>query len=228
MSNSNLLLFVVRKYLKSRNRALVATMPQLGRNRIIDVFENAETNDYIRLSTLELCAHEIISKRIEGSVGEVGVYRGRFAAKLNQLFPDKKLYLFDTFEGFDSAQEKKDEKDHGLMHRRDFSDTSIQLVLSRMLSPSNCIIKKGLFPDSAAGIEEKFCLVSLDADLYQPTYDGLEWFWPRMIKGGYILVHDFNNSNFPGAKSAVNNFSSKNGVAYVPVTDVYGTAIFAK
>src|SRR4029079_18426640 len=57
--------------------------------------------DYIRLSTLELVAYEIDRNNILGSVAELGVYKGKFARYINQLFPNRKLYLFDTFMGFD-------------------------------------------------------------------------------------------------------------------------------
>lgn len=195
---------------------------------MIDVFENEETNDFIRLSTLELCARELSDKKTPGAMAEVGVYRGIFAAQMNRLFPSKSLFLFDTFEGFDPKQEDSDKQNHGLNHRRDFSDTTVKMVMSRMLSPTNCIVKKGLFPATARGLSEKFCLVSLDADLFEPTLDGLQWFWPRLEQGGYILVHDYNNSKFPGARSAVVKFSTENHIPFVPVTDPYGTAIFAK
>ena len=57
--------------------------------------------DYIRLATLELVSHEIDRKNLDGSVAELGVYKGKFAKFINQYFPERSLYLFDTFEGFD-------------------------------------------------------------------------------------------------------------------------------
>lgn len=218
----------IRSVLKRKQRAIVTTMPYLDRERKIDVFENQYTNEYIRLSTLELLGHEIITKKLGGEMAELGVYKGQFAAKMNQMLPDKKLYLFDTFQGFDSKQEETDRKTHGLSFSRDFSDTSIKYVLSQMPYPSNCIIKKGVFPESINGLEDEFCLVSLDADLFEPIYNGLCWFWPRLKSGGFILVHDYNNSLFPGAKSAVSQFAQEYHVPFVPITDQYGTAIFAK
>lgn len=43
----------------------------------------------------------IYSNNISGCVAEVGVFQGEFASVINKNFPDRKLYLFDTFEGFD-------------------------------------------------------------------------------------------------------------------------------
>jgi O-methyltransferase len=56
----------------------------------------------IRLSTLRLLSEEINEKKVEGNVAELGVYKGYLARELNLLFKDRKLYLFDTFTGFDA------------------------------------------------------------------------------------------------------------------------------
>lgn len=37
-----------------------------------------------------------------GNCAEVGVFSGSFAKQINRCFPNKKLYLFDTFTGFDA------------------------------------------------------------------------------------------------------------------------------
>lgn len=103
-------------------------------------------NEYIRLSTLELCADEIIRKGIPGSLAELGVYQGHFASNINALFPDRTLYLFDTFNGFNTGQLEADCEKCGLNYDRDFSDTSSAVVLSKMPWPGRCIIRKGLFP----------------------------------------------------------------------------------
>lgn len=78
------------------------------------------------------------------------------------------------------------------------------------------------------GLDESFALVSLDPDLYDPTYDGLCYFWPRLSEGGYILVHDYNVTRYPGPKKAVHRFAAETGACWVPVSDMYGTAIFVK
>jgi Macrocin-O-methyltransferase (TylF). len=206
----------------------VATLPQLGRSRSINVVDTIETNEFIRLSSLELCADEINSRSIQGAIAEVGVYRGNFASAMSRAFPERTFYLFDTFSGFVESQVQEDVKKFGLTNFRDFSATSESLVLAKMLNPDRCIIKKGIFPETAQGITDNFAFVSLDPDLYQPILDGLNWFWPRLVAGGYIFVHDYNNSRFPGAKQAVRDFSKTEGVSFFPLTDPFGSAVFVK
>ena len=60
--------------------------------------ERELTNDYVRLATLELLCRRL--EKIPGAAAELGVYRGFFAKCINQLMPKRRLYLFDSFEGF--------------------------------------------------------------------------------------------------------------------------------
>src|SRR5687768_9779685 len=144
-----------------------------------------ERLDYVRISGLELVAEEIYRQQLSGSVAELGVYQGDFAKDINQVFPDKDFYLFDTFTGFDEKDISREIKQGYSAGDQDFSNTSISIVLNKMLYPKKCIIKKGYFPDTAAGLEEKFCFVSIDTDLYEPVLAGLQYFYPRLTAGGY-------------------------------------------
>jgi O-methyltransferase len=184
--------------------------------------------DYVRYTTLELCSREIRAKGLGGNVAELGVYKGDFAKRLNLLFPERKLYLFDTFEGFHQKDIELEKAKNFSRGEQDFSDTSVDLVLRKMTHPGNCIVRKGFFPETAAGIDDSFCFVNIDTDLYEPILRGLEFFYPRLEKGGYIFVHDFNNDAYIGARQAVVEFCSANGVGYVPIPDLCGTVILTK
>ena len=110
--------------------------------------------DYVRYATLGLCAQEILRKNEAGNVAEVGVYKGDFAKRLNRLFSERQLYLFDTFAGFD-AQDVATEKAGGFSTgAQNFADTSVEAVLHQMPFPQQCIVKKGFFPATAAGVAQ--------------------------------------------------------------------------
>ena len=211
--------------LLKKQRAIDYKMMGVNRKRLFDI--PSRTN-YIRINTFELLAIEIIEKKVDGSIAELGVYTGDFARYMNMAFPEKKFYLFDTFEGFDDRDIKIEKTNSFRDVEDDFSNTSTEAVLSKMKTRENCIVKKGWFPESLNGLEDKFCFVSLDADLYKPIYSGLEYFYPRLSKGGYILVDDYNNDLYPGCKQAVREFCSKNFVPYTPMSDPWGSVIIAK
>jgi len=184
--------------------------------------------DYVRHATLGLCFQEITTKQVPGNVAELGVYRGDFAKRLNQLFSDRKLYLFDTFTGFDN-QDVATEKSSGFSAGdQNFADTSVEMVLRKMPFAHQCIVKQGFFPATAAGVEDTFCFVSLDADLYDPILEGLRFFYPRLSAGGYIFVHDFNNDQYKGAHQAVLEFCRAEGISFTPLPDSGGTAVLSK
>ncbi len=192
------------------------------------IFSIPKFTNYIRIHNLELVAQEIKEKGLKGAIAEVGVYKGEFAKYLNIAFPEKKLYLFDTFEGFDSNDVSIENEKSFSTADQDFSNTSINEVLSKMKFKNNCIIKQGYFPESLDGIEETFSFVSLDADLYKPIKDGLIYFYPRLEKGGFIFIHDYNNDLYRGAKQAVREFAEEYGVSYTPLPDTWGTVAITK
>lgn len=181
----------------------------------------------IRLATVRLLAEEIRRRDIQGAIAELGVYQGDFAAELNRMFPDRPLYLFDTFSGFDE-RDLCDNKNGTRAETGEFSDTSAELVMGKMQHPDRVIVKQGYFPDSLGDFSDTFALVSLDADLYQPTYAGLEFFYTRLAIGGYIILDDYNSPQFPGAGQAVRDFCDRKGLSAVPLCDLHGTAVLAK
>ena len=170
---------------------------------------------------------------IGGAVSECGVNQGDFAYYINLYFRTRKLYLFDTFEGF-TRKDVEAERDLGDNMFLDgmfnkvgmFSDTSVEIVMKKLLYPDKVVIRKGRFPETAEEIEDRFAFVNLDMDLYLPTLEGLKFFYPRMNKGGVILCHDFFRYDLPGVKKAVSEFESLEGsLNMVPIGDFCSIAI---
>ncbi|WP_320972895.1 TylF/MycF/NovP-related O-methyltransferase [Enterocloster bolteae] len=184
-----------------------------------------------RIAFLENAARILKERDVQGAVAELGVYRGDFAKEINRVFPQRDLYLYDTFEGF-PAEDFLFEMDNGLILNDvgKFADTSEDYVLSRMPNKEKCIIRKGYFPDSASTDSYsggRFAFVNIDVDLYKPLFAGLEYFWPRLNINGYLLVHDYFSLSYSGAKKAIDEFSEKNHLVYSPIGDTL-SVIFVK
>ena len=180
------------------------------------------SNDYVRLGTLELLCRRL--EKVPGAAAELGVYRGFFARCINQLLPDRKLYLFDSFAGF------SEDACAGEAFQAAHRNTAAGRVLAIMPHPENINVKPGFFPVSLEGLEERFCLVSLDVDFYQTTLDGLRYFWPRLEKGGYLLLHDWASPKLPGVAKALADYESETGqtIPAVPLCDVGGSLVLCK
>ncbi|MCL2222920.1 MAG: TylF/MycF family methyltransferase [Oscillospiraceae bacterium] len=215
---------------------------RVNKPRHLKDFYSKAADDFVRVSTLELLADQVIEKSIPGSLAEAGVASGHFAVLINEMFPTRKLYLFDTFEGHDdrdikhSVQSGVINNDTERFFEKDkvsYSMNTPEAILERMPFRDMCVIKKGYFPESALDLDdgETFSLVSLDMNLYSPTYEGLKFFYPRMSRGGYILIHDYNcyvNNHCGGIKIAVDRYCTENSITPVPVSDLYGSAIIVK
>lgn len=167
-------------------------------------------------------AGEMLRKGIKGSVAEAGVFKGEFASLINSVFNNRKLYLFDTFEGFDERDKcfETVQAENSLENTSYFKETSIEQVMSKMKYPENVIIKKGYIPETFGGVEDDFCFVNLDLDLYQPTFEALRFFYPKISTGGGILIHDyFNEYTFPNLRGGVIEFAESVNANIVPIGD---------
>ena len=245
---------------EDRFRSLEAQVRDLGWQGEIRSFREMTKDLNARNAVLIRAAERLKEAGIPGDMAELGVYRGDFAAQLNLFMPDRRLYLFDTFEGFAEETAEKDRKQgYSTAQKGDFSDTSAEAVLARMPYPDKVVIRKGLFPASAEGLSAaeglseagnaagapgstegggQFCLVSLDADLYESTLEGLRFFWPRLSPGGMLFLHDWGGRQYAGVRAAVKAYeqelSAEDGsgrakhLPLVPLPDIHGTAVIVK
>lgn len=171
---------------------------------------------------------ELFARRgIVGSVAEAGVFQGESAEKINLIFKNETLHLFDTFEGFSSEDcDIENEWNFSEAKEGQFDDTSVERVMQRMPYPEKVVIHKGYFPDTAIDIKEVFSFARVDLDLYQPTVAALEYFDKYMTKGGVVLVHDYFGEAYKGIKKAVDDYVSKNTkLNLLPIGDILSIAI---
>jgi O-methyltransferase len=185
--------------------------------------------DQVRTDMLTLLLREITVQAVPGAMAELGVHRGGSARLLHHYCPERKLFLFDTFSGFTDGDMAKESMRVGYNEKQQFADTDCASVL-RTIAPRtpNAILVPGWFPSSVTPeiSHETFAFVHLDADLEEPTRSGLEFFWPRLNRGGFVVVHDYNA--WPGARIAVDDFRRKQAVAAIPMPDKSGSIVLAK
>lgn len=159
----------------------------------------------------------------EYAVAEGGVFQGDFAKEINLCFPNSTLYLFDTFEGFDNRDINIEHREgYSVFEEKHMGKTSAELVLSKLPYKEKAIIRKGYFPETTVGLSGvRFFFVNLDFDLYNPTLDGLRFFYPRLGEDGVILVHDYYNPGYLGIKKAIDDFEMeiKNKLVRLPIGD---------
>jgi len=174
--------------------------------RFIDEAGGVESLDSIsllgpKLLFIEQLGQMVLEGNIKGDVAEAGVYTGGCARLLATIFRDKKVYLFDSFDGFI----KDDTKD--CYFKKGDLKTELEVV-KKNVNRKNCIFTKGWIPESAHFVSEDqmFAFVHLDMDYYQSMKDGLDLFWPRLSKGGVIVVDDYKDTCCPHIERLIEEY----------------------
>jgi O-methyltransferase len=189
-----------------------------------------EAHDNTRRDMLALLLRTIVTKDIPGAFAEVGVFQGRTARLIHHYAPERALHLFDTFAGFTERGAALESQSTGTeVSPTYFANTSLPRVRAYIEQRSeNVFFHPGFFPESipAALTQESFAFAHLDADLYEPIIEGLKFFYPRMARHGFIVVHDYNA--WLGARKAVDEFFADKSELPVPMPDKSGSVLIVK
>lgn len=187
-------------------------------------------NAFQRFQTrLELVQYFLATLELPGARAECGVYRGAAALLLAYAwrsrrpeFQGEDLYLIDSYSGTSAslAQDRIPVRDAGGATRMDDffpagkTDTSPALVRGFFTDFPAVNICAGWIPDVFATLPEReWAFVHLDLSLYEPTLASLEYFHPRLTKGGVVLC---DGSIFcPGAARAWEEFCGRRDLPYV-------------
>jgi hypothetical protein len=194
--------------------------------------ERRNAGDLVRLLFLLYNGQQVVSEGVAGDFAELGVHMGHSAAVLADLLAQKrsgtsrKLYLFDTFSGFDSRD--LEGVDVGVAPI--YGDTSLDAVRQLVRNEDLCIYCPGYFPDTASAVDHdtSFAFVHLDCDLYEPTAAALRFFYPRLSPGATVVIHDYSSGHWPGVTQAVDEFLAGKPERIVLIPDKSGSAVFRR
>jgi hypothetical protein len=145
-------------------------------------------------------------KNARGDWAECGVYNGStayFMALANEATgASRQLYLYDSFEGL-SAPGPLDGS-YWYAGALTISEDAVRRNLSQF---SNIHIRRGWIPERFGEVADRtFSFVHIDVDVYQPTRDSIEFFYPRLARGGILLCDDYGFDTCPGARRAMDDF----------------------
>ncbi len=172
-------------------------------------------------ATVKSCKY-IIESGIEGDFVECGVWRGGnaiLAAGIFRLYhSNKRVWLFDTFEGFsgiDFVQEDQLEQADMDLVQKDLYDVdkcgnSLEDVKrnfeERGLLNDNVVFVKGDIMETleAGGVPENIAILRLDTDFYESTKKELEILYPQLSIGGVLMIDDYGH--LAGARLAVEEY----------------------
>jgi len=156
---------------------------------------------------LMLAAFATAATRVPGDFIEVGVFKGTTANLLDGVlqsfhakveYSKKMLFLYDSFQGLQHVSDK----DEGCpTYTKDlFKQNEVPPHLPGTLVQGN------IFETIPKSLPKTVAFAHIDLDLYEPTYYALTHVYKNLIRGGYIVVDDFDHPAWPGVRKAVESF----------------------
>jgi hypothetical protein len=162
--------------------------------------------------------------RLPGDFVECGVNRGFLSSAImthlhwNSL--GRRFYLLDTFAGLDprfvSAQELKT----GSMKKNEealatgFYTTNVERVRANFMEWSNVEIVVGAIPETLDRITStQIAFAHIDLNCAPPEVAALEYLWPRLVPGAFVLLDDYAYVGYEAQKHAMDALAAKLDVA---------------
>lgn len=130
---------------------------------------------------------------------------------LKNIDSKKTLHLFDSFEWLSQP----DEIDWTHWNLWSLSTTE-NIIKENLKGFKNVKYYKWRIPEKFYMVDKTdFSFVHIDVDLYKPTKDSLEFFYPRLQKWGIIICDDYWFITCPGAKKAFDEFALAHNIEII-------------
>lgn len=170
-----------------------------------------------RLDNIQFCVEGVIQNNIKGDLIETGVWRGGACIFMQAILAaygvtDRRVFVADSFAGLPKPNETKYTEDKGnRCYKELFLAVSKEEVEANFekygLLDSQVVFLQGWFKDTLPNAPiDKLAVLRLDADMYESTMDALSNLYPKLSKGGFCIVDDYNLNN---CKRAVEDFRTK-------------------
>jgi O-methyltransferase len=195
-------------------------------NDVINKTSNYTMTSPERIVSVIRAVDYIIENKIEGAIVECGVWKGGcIMAALLALQKTKTLrdvYLYDTFEGMTEPQDV-DLSFSGSPAKDIYQDKAgvwcyssldeVRANINTLNYPKDNIqYIQGKVEDTIPNDDtpKDIALLRLDTDWYESTKHEMEQLFPRLVKGGVIIIDDYGH--WKGCKKAVDEYLEKNNI----------------
>lgn len=212
-------------------------IPQAVDQNFVSLYKKYQQYSMVKWSglyTAYRAAEHIKAHKIKGAIVECGVWKGGCTAILAEVLrdanPAPEFFLYDTYEGMSEPTKDDFSMSTNLSAERlyeqydgDWSVGALDTVKSVMSKTGYnqdkiCYVKgkvEDTIPETAP---EKIALLRLDTDWYKSTKHELEHLYPRLVKGGILIVDDYGA--WAGSKKAFDEYFADREMPFM----VYGAS----
>jgi hypothetical protein len=187
-----------------------------------------------RLNNIQECVETVLRAGVPGDLLEAGVWRGGASIFLRAILKahgitNRKVWVADSFQGLPPPNPEKYPHDAG-MFLDQFPALAVSLEHVQQnfdrygLLDDNVRFIKGWFRDTLASAPvERIAVLRMDGDLYESTIDTLNALYPKVSRGGFIIVDDY--LAVPASAHAVEDYRNAHGIRD-PIVEIDWTGVF--
>ncbi len=181
------------------------------------------------LDNLHFCIKDALARDIPGDLIETGVWRGGatiFMRAALDTYKDstRQVWVADSFEGLPKAENALDKKgpDFASMKGLAISLEEVKANFKRYgLLDDRVHFLKGWFSNTLPSAPIKqLAVLRIDADMYVGTADALRALYPKLSRGGWVIIDDY--SGIEGARKATDEYRAAQGITE-PIQPVPGS-----
>lgn len=175
---------------------------------------------------------ELNAEGIAGSIVEAGVCdggsAGLLACAIREGGVDRDLWLFDSFEGLPEPSEMDGIEARGWQGEAQGSLRRLHRLFSKLqVDMSTVRIVPGWFHETFPTVAvDKVALIHIDADWYESVKLCLEFWYPKVVPGGYVVLDDYDS--WPGCHRATDEFTEQLSHRVEIIRTGVGGAFFRK
>jgi hypothetical protein len=166
-----------------------------------------------------------------GSFVECGVNRGFLSSAIMKYFNwnslNKQFFLFDTFCGLDEALVSEEEKALGRLEVFGARyNECYEKVLENFKEFKNVTLVRGSVPATLTQVEiPAVCFLSIDMNCAEPEIAAVNYFWPKIVQHGVILLDDYAYNGYAPQKTAFDHFAAEKKVEILSLPTGQGLII---
>lgn len=160
-----------------------------------------------------------VAAKLEGDFVECGVNRGFLSSAIMKSLDwnvrGKQFWLLDTFAGIDSRFVTDEERAAGILERNEgeFYVGGVDLVRENFSEWERVRIVVGAVPESLVEVDcDQVAYLHLDMNCAPPEVAAFEFFWPKMVTGGIVLLDDYAYRGYESQKRAMDEVVGRAGV----------------
>jgi hypothetical protein len=176
------------------------------------------------------------ANKLKGDFVECGVNKGFHSSaimhhlKWNTL--NRTFYLLDTFNGLDERFVSDKEKLQGKLelNQRILAsggyERNVDAVRANFSEWQRVRVIQGTVPETLSQVESnEVAYLHLDMNCEVPERAAAEFFWPRLVTGGFIILDDYAYHGYEPQKAAIDSFARARGVTVLSLPTGQGLII---